>query len=76
MFVRIRNLREDVDLTQENIAQLLNCSRSTYSRYEEGNRRIDIFDLIKLAEYYDVSLDYIVGRVDFKYSHRLQYYKK
>ena len=76
MFVRIRNLREDADLTQENIAQLLNCSRYTYSRYEEGNRRIDIFDLIKLAEYYDVSLDYIVGRVDFKYSHRLQYYKK
>ncbi|HEM3609970.1 TPA: helix-turn-helix transcriptional regulator [Streptococcus suis] len=76
MFVRIRNLREDADLTQENIAQLLNCIRSTYSRYEEGNRRIDIFDLLKLAEYYDVSLDYIVGRVDFKYSHRLQYNKK
>ena len=72
MFVRIRNLREDADLTQENIATLLNCSRSTYSRYEEGNRMIDIYNLIKLAEYYDVSLDYLVGRVDFKYGHRLQ----
>ncbi|HGI3102857.1 helix-turn-helix domain-containing protein [Streptococcus anginosus] len=76
MFVRIRNLREDADLTQENIALLLNCSRSTYSRYEEGNRTIDICDLIKLADYYDVSLDYLVGRVDFKYGHRLQFRNK
>ncbi|MGT2800562.1 helix-turn-helix domain-containing protein [Streptococcus marmotae] len=72
MFVRIRNLHEDADLTQENIAFLLNCSRSTYSRYEEGNRMIGIYDLIKLADYYDVSLDYLVGRVDFRYGHRLQ----
>lgn len=71
MFVRIRNLREDADLTQENIASLLNCSPFSYSRYEKGNRMIDIHDLIKLANFYDVSLDYLVGRVDFKYGHRL-----
>lgn len=71
MFVRIRNLREDADLTQENVASLLNCSRSTYSRYEKGNRMINIHDLIKLANFYDVSLDYLVGRVDFKYGYRL-----
>lgn len=72
MFRRIRDLREDADLTQENIAFLLCCSRSTYSRYEEGNREISINDLIKLANFYDVSLDYLVGRVNFKYGHYLR----
>lgn len=72
MFIRIRNLHEDADLTQANIALLLNCSQSTYSRYEEGSRMVGIYDLIKLADYYDVSLDYLVGRVNFRYGHRLQ----
>ena len=70
MFKRIRDLREDDDLTQEYIAKIvLNCTRSAYSKMEAGNRLISINDLIKLADFYKVSLDYLVGRVDNKEDH-------
>lgn len=61
MFQRIRDLREDNDLTQHQIATLLNISQSTYSRYENGELDIPIQMLIKLANYYNTSLDYLVN---------------
>ena len=70
MLKRIRDLREDDDLTQEYIAKIvLNCTRSAYSKMEAGSRLISINDLIKLADFYKVSLDYLVGRVDKKEDH-------
>ena len=70
MLKRIRDLREDDDLTQEYIAKIvLNCTRSAYSKMEAGNRLISTNDLIKLADFYKVSLDYLVGRVDNKEDH-------
>ena len=70
MLKRIRDLREDDDLTQEYIAKIvLNCTRSAYSKLEAGSRLISIHDLIKLADFYKVSLDYLVGRVDNKEDH-------
>jgi len=70
MLKRIRDLREDDDLTQEYIAKIvLNCKRSAYSKMEAGSRLISINDLIKLADFYKVSLDYLVGRVDNKEDH-------
>lgn len=58
---RIRNIREDNDLTQQNIADILNIGQRTYSDYESGKTRIPIDSIIKLAKYYNVSLDYITG---------------
>ena len=70
MLKRIRDLREDDDLTQEYIAKIvLNCTRSAYSKMEAGSRLISINDIIKLADFYKVSLDYLVGRVDNKEDH-------
>ena len=70
MLKRIRDLREDDDLTQEYIAKIvLNCTSSAYSKMEAGSRLISINDLIKLADFYKVSLDYLVGRVDNKEDH-------
>ena len=70
MLKRIRDLREDDDLTQEYIAKIvLNCTRSAYSKMEAGSRLISINALINLAEFYNVSLDYLVGRVDNKEDH-------
>lgn len=58
---RIKELREDADLTQTDIANLLNCSQTAYSKYEKGQREISIINLIKLARFYNVSTDYILG---------------
>lgn len=63
-FVRIRNLREDKDLYQKDVAKMLGISQQYYSEYESGNRAIPIFHLIKLAEFYNVSIDYIVRLTD------------
>ncbi len=59
--MRIRDLREDADLTQNRIAELLNIKQNTYSQYENGQRQIPIDALIKLAKFYDTSVDYILG---------------
>lgn len=59
---RLRDLREDHDLTQQEIADLLGCSQVTYSRYETDERHIPLEMLVTLADYYQVTLDYIVGR--------------
>jgi len=63
MFVyhRIRDLREDHDKTQRDIATLLNMQLTVYQRYERGEREIPLWAAIKLAQYYHVSLDYLVG---------------
>lgn len=60
MFRRIRDLREDHDLTQKEMATILNCSQQVYSNYELGQRDIPTDILIKLSNYYDVSIDYIL----------------
>ncbi len=61
-FSRIRDLREDADKKQIELAKYLNVDQSTYSDYESGKIHIPIEQLIKIADLYDVSLDYLVGR--------------
>lgn len=63
---RIRNLREDSDKTQQQIADYLGTSQTMYARYERGANEMPIRHLIKLAKYYNVSLDYLCGLTDFK----------
>lgn len=60
-FQRIRDLREDNDKTQQEIADFLHMQRSVYRRYELGEREIPVWALIRLAEYYGVSTDYLLG---------------
>ena len=60
-YKRIRDLREDRDLTQKEIASHLNCSQQVYSNYELGQRDIPTDVLIKLSAFYKVSVDYILG---------------
>ena len=66
MYKRIRDLREDADMTQTQIAKILNCSQRVYSNYERGDLDIPTEILIKLANYHNVSVDYILGRTDKK----------
>lgn len=61
IFQRIRDLREDADKTQEEIAEYLNMSREVYRRYETGIREIPVWAVIRLAEYYGTTTDYILG---------------
>lgn len=58
---RIKDLREDNDLTQEYLAQYLSCSQSAYSKIEAGKRQLSIDYLIKLSNFYHVSTDYMLG---------------
>ena len=62
MYRRIRDLREDRDKTQKDIAILLNMQTTVYQRYERGERELPLWAAIKLADYYEVTLDYLVGR--------------
>lgn len=64
VYKRIRDLREDRDLTQRALATALNCSQQVYSNYELGQRDIPTDILIKLSEFYNVSTDYILGITD------------
>jgi len=64
MFKRIRDLREDHDFTQKQLAKKLNCSQQVYSNYELGQRDIPTDILIKLSKIYNVSVDYILGLSD------------
>ncbi|SDF70127.1 Helix-turn-helix [Fontibacillus panacisegetis] len=57
-------MREDRDLTQQQLADHLNISQATYSRYESGNLDVPSTVLIKLSEFYDVSIDYILGQTN------------
>ena len=64
MYKRIRDLREDNDLTQKAMAKALSCSQQGYSNYELGQRDIPTDILIKLSSFYNVSVDYILGISD------------
>lgn len=61
---RLRDLREDADLNQTDIAEYLGIQQTVYSRYERGVRTIPLEHLIRLADFYNVSLDYLVGRIN------------
>lgn len=63
-FQRLKDLREDKDMKQVQIAELLGIQQTVYSRYERGFQNIPIEHLIFLADYYGVSTDYILGRTD------------
>jgi len=64
VYKRVRDLREDKDLTQKQMADFLQIHQTTYSDYEIGNLNIPVEVLIKLAKYYKTSIDYIVGLTD------------
>ena len=64
IYKRVRDLREDNDKTQKQIADMLNMQLTVYRRYECGERELPLWAAIKLADYYRVSLDYLVGRID------------
>ena len=65
-YERIRNLREDSDLTQKQVAQMLGMSQTGYSKYETGENDIPTAVLIKLADFYQTTTDYLLGRTDKK----------
>ncbi len=64
MMLRIRDLREDKDLKQKEIAELLLCDQSLYSKYERGQRELPLRFAVQLAAFYGVSVDYLVGLTD------------
>lgn len=66
IFQNIRNLREDSDKTQKELADFLNVKQTTYSKYELGKINIPIEVFMKLADYYDVTVDYLLNRTNKK----------
>lgn len=66
MYKRIRDLREDRDLNQTQVAKMLGMSQTGYSKYETGENDIPTEILIKLGDFYDISVDYILNRTDKK----------
>lgn len=66
LYRRIRDLREDKDLTQKQMGEILSCSQRVYSNYERGDLDIPTEILIKLADFHNVSVDYILNRTDKK----------
>lgn len=66
MRLRIRDMREDADLTQREVAEYLMCDQSLYSKYERGERDLPLAAAVKLAQFYKTSLDYLVGLTDRK----------
>ncbi|WP_025692835.1 helix-turn-helix domain-containing protein [Paenibacillus zanthoxyli] len=64
MYKRIRDLREDKDLTQQELANMLHITQATYSRYESGDLDIPTAVLITLSKFYGVSIDYLLGQTD------------
>lgn len=64
--MRLKSLREDTDTTQQTIAEYLQIKQNTYSQYENGQRQLPIDVLIKLAQYYNVSTDYILNLTNIK----------
>lgn len=61
MKLRIRDLREDSDLTQKQVAEYLQCDQSLYSKYERGERALPLESAVRLAQFYQTSVDYLVG---------------
>ncbi|MBP3234817.1 MAG: helix-turn-helix transcriptional regulator [Eubacterium sp.] len=66
IYINIRNIREDNDLTQQQVADILHISQRAYSHYETGTRDIPTSILISLANYYNVSIDYLLGQTKKK----------
>ena len=64
LYFRISELREDKDLTQKQVGEILSCSQRVYSNYERGDLDIPTEILIKLADFHNVSVDYILNRTD------------
>ncbi len=64
LYERIRNLREDKDLTQTDMGKILACSQRVYSNYERGDIDIPTTTLIKIADFHKVSIDYLLNRTD------------
>ena len=64
MRLRIRDMREDRDIKQKDLAKYLHCDQSLYSKYEREERPIPLDLMIRLADYYDTSIDFLVGRTD------------
>ena len=64
LYPRIRDLREDNDLTQTQMGKILSCSQRVYSNYERGEIDIPTYTLIKIADFYNVSVDYLLNRTD------------
>ena len=71
MYSRIRALREDKDLTQQNMAKVLNISQRAYSHYETGERSIPTEILCAIADYHQTSVDYLLNRTDEKRPYKL-----
>ena len=65
-FQRIQDLRTDADMSQKQLSEILHISQRSYSHYETGSRNIPVEILIRLANYYDISVDYLIGRTDKK----------
>lgn len=63
-YQRLRDMREDFDLIQRDVAKLLNTTQAQYARYEKGERELPMHHFITLALYYNVSLDYLAGIID------------
>ncbi|MCM1566916.1 MAG: helix-turn-helix domain-containing protein [Dehalobacter sp.] len=70
MRLKIRDVREDHDLTQQQIAEYLMCDQSLYSKYERGERDVPLNIMIKLAQFYKTSVDYLVGLTENKQLYR------
>lgn len=68
-YKRLKDLREDRDMTQREVAEYLNVTQKAYSRYERGERNIDIETLAKLATLHETTVDYIIERTDDKIDH-------
>lgn len=64
IYKRVRDLREDHDKKQKDIADYLHMQLTVYQRYERGERELPLWAAIKLADYYNVTLDYLVGRTN------------
>lgn len=69
-YQRIRDLREDMELTQDQICNILKMHKSKYERYEQGKCKIDFDFIVKLAKLYDTSIDYIAGLTNKKRSYK------
>lgn len=67
-YQRIRDLREDMDLTQGELCEKLQMHKTTYTNYEQGKHTVPLDFALTIADFYDVSIDYIAGRTQFKHS--------
>ncbi len=70
MLLRIRDMREDADLTQKQVAEYLMCDQSLYSKYERGARAVPLEVMINLARFYMTSVDFLVGLTDNRRPYR------